>query len=325
MGIGRHITTICLLRGGIMRALRAVAILTAACLALGLWGCGGDAPDEDAAVEEAALEQEAEPQEEAPKETPPRIDETVLIDEGGVRISAVSLQTESQLSAQGNSSLKLRLENSTEQNVSLNIRNVSVNGYMTPSVLVTSLDPGSSNELSLPLRHEDLVPNGISQIADIEFAVSATFTDGYGDPFQETKLSVYTSAMGSYVQQYDDGGEILYTDDTLTIISKGVRDETSGSGLHMVSLVVEVINNREDDIYLTPHTVMLNNEKYLPGSSITVCAGKRAIGAIDLRDSKGELEKHGASGITSLSIGFEAKAMPYDYNVAHTDIYQVQL
>ncbi len=93
------------------------------------------------------------------------IEETVLIDESGIKISAKSLE----FSRLFDPALNVLIENNSGMDLTFQCRNLSVNGYMIHAIMSENVLNGKKSNTSIKLQTIDLKTCDISTIADIEF------------------------------------------------------------------------------------------------------------------------------------------------------------
>ena len=124
------------------------ASLALVAIALALTACGGSkkaesvAETKTASVETAAEGTEAsnEAADKTEAAQTPSVAETVVLDREGLKITAKELDMNGSLGP----SLKLLIENGTEQNVTVQIRDMSVNGYMIAPLFSSAVGKGGN-------------------------------------------------------------------------------------------------------------------------------------------------------------------------------------
>lgn len=249
-----------------------------------------DSPAENEAAEafpeeETEEEAEIEPREEtAPAE--PRefqktasIEETVLYEENGVRITAVGLEY-----GNYNAELKLLIENDTEEELSFVAGSVgynvnSVNGYMTSDgYLNCDVAPGKKANDSVSFGYDALAFCGIYELADLEIGFCISNEDY--DRTYTGPCRIVTSAAESYdygTDSYlcavtDDAAlralgcsartfseETLYENGGVSVVSAGLLRNEDGED----ALVLEVRNESDETAYVATEGIALNG--------LTVC------------------------------------------------------
>ena len=214
-------------------------------MSLSCTGCLGKKVKE--AIEQAAQSQEApeetEPEETEPEETASKpagsapqfqtgagIEETVLVDQDGIRITAT------ELTYTGNRpELHVRLENNTDETLkfisgSIGYNVNAVNGYMVNSMYVnTEVLPGKVSNERITIDYDELQLRGIQEIAEIQIGFDIE-NDDYDDVLTTGAKQIKTSVY----DQYD-----LHEDTFRTAMSNdAVRAEFLGQDVYYSEEVV---------------------------------------------------------------------------------------
>ncbi|MCR5166114.1 MAG: hypothetical protein K6C13_02700 [Oscillospiraceae bacterium] len=290
---------------------KTTALLTIAALILTMSACGNQAaaPADTKAAEQttAAAEQASETTAEktAAKETTAEtttteattakpeqnksgfkkdatIDETVLIDEDGIKVTAKEL-TYSKYAA----SLELTLENNSDKDITLMSGTLgyscnSVNGMMFSGGYFNSdVKAGKKTKESVTFKYEDLLIYGIDEIADIELGIYSS--PGGLDYTYYPVSQIKTSAAGTYnydasaarkalnssEMQSDKGYTVkyfaedaLYDVDDVSIVSETLFENRDGDPM----LLVEVVNNSAYQSRISIDNIAING--------VTVCSSR---------------------------------------------------
>ena len=187
-------------------------ILLLLALVLGLSACGkSETPkpaEQTSAPASETVPAEAEPEETAEAEPEDlsfhgkgTIEETVLVDEEGIRITLTDIDYSStgfgiKLLYENNTDRKLKIGAGTDWNPG-----VTVNGFsplITGTMLyMERLEPGAQKTVRVDYREKDLMTCGITDIACLEFRF--TVRDDYDEDVLVTEpLKVETSSAGTY-------------------------------------------------------------------------------------------------------------------------------
>lgn len=209
-----------------MKRIIAIILLMALLLA----GCGAqNVPNQGVEPGTAPIVNMAqtEPSDETQVFEPPTINETVLVDELGVKITAKSLNFGDWYGPE----IKLLIENNTDTGLTVQCRNLSVNGYMVDSLISCDVASGKKANDGLTIYSSSLEQCGIETIADIEFSFHIFTTDGWDDYLDTAPIVIQTSASDTYNYEYDDSGDLLYQGNGVTLISKGMYNNDGEQGL----------------------------------------------------------------------------------------------
>jgi len=251
-------------------------------------------PDSYVSAETPAPEAEAEPSPEPVPEAGPAISETVLVDEAGVKITAKSLNADDLFGPE----IKLLIENNTEQNLTFQCRNASVNGYMVETMMSVDVVGGKKANDSLTFMGSDLEECGIETIADMAFAFSVFDSETWEDYMETEQIQLRTSVADTYEYVYDDSGDVAYEGNGVKIVVKGLKeDEIWGPGI-----VVYIANTGSENITIQSRDVSINGFMVDALFSSDVLEGKHAIDTITFLSS--DLEENEITEIESIELSF---------------------
>lgn len=230
------------------------------------------------------------------------LDETVLTDEGGVKITATGL-TYTAYSAD----LNLTIENNSGKNLSfvsgsLGYNCNSINGYMIDGgYLNCDVANGKKANASIRFNYDALMLYGIDEIADMEIGVSMTDDDynttytgprqlktsvaethDYGtDHYQNTITS--GAAMNTYgYEMVHFSQDALYDKNGVKLLSSGVMTNRERE----TALLLELENTTGSVVYLSTSDIAINGllVNSSTWSSNAINPGKRCIVDVDLSD-----------------------------------------
>lgn len=218
------------------------------------------------------------------------ISETILMDSDGIKITAKSLDKSGWMGPE----LKLLIENNTAQNLTVQARSVSVNGYMVGSSLSADVAAGKKANDELTLTASDLETSGIGTITDIEFSFHIFDSDTW-DAYKDTDLvSVKTAAFGAYTQPVDDSGTIVYDDGGIKVVAKGL--DTSGWMGPAVILYIQ--NDSDTNITVQARDESVNGFMLDASLSEELLPGKRSIADMSFLSS--QIEENDITDITEV-------------------------
>ena len=293
----------------------AIAVIVAVIALIGIIGSTGD--DEDTSKKETDLNEiktvETQGKEEKPEteptakepETPPAppveaetaettMKDLVLVDEAGVKITAKSIDYSGWMGPE----LKLLIENTNDHSITVQARDVSVNGYMVDHTMSADVSAGKKANSSVTFQNNSLETAGISVISDIELSFHV-----YGESLAVTHLDtdlINITANQSSEQDhlYEDKGVLVYDKNNIKIRALGTEDESV-----LGKSVYFYIHNQSD----TPITVQtredsVNGFMVSASCSIDVTPGKRAIDNVTIYQSS--LDENGIEKINEYEFYF---------------------
>ena len=228
------------------------------------------------------------------------IEETVLVDEDNVKITATEL-TYGNYAAE----LTLVIENNSDKDLSFIANSVgyscnSVNGYMVPEgYLNCDVAAGKKANDSISISYDSLMLYGIFEIADIEIDFDIS-DDDYNHTYTGPRI-ILTSAADGYdyetpvyreniasqesQTEYDYSvpyfsTDTVYEESGLVIASQAVMENQDGESI----LLLEVVNNSDAVVGISTTNIDINGLRVCDStwSYDTVNPGKTAIVNIDL-------------------------------------------
>jgi len=255
-------------------------------------------------------EVEESPQAGQAEDTEITIEETVLVDEAGVKITAKSLNDDGLLGAE----VKLLIENSSGKDLTFQCRNSSVNGYMVETMMSVDVVDGKKANDSLIFMASDLENSGIVTIADMEFSFHIFTTADWKDYLDTSQIQLQTSAAGTYVYSFDDSGDLAYEGNGVKVVVKGLATEDSMLG---PSVLVYLENNSDKTVTVQARDVSINGFMVDALFSSDVVTGKHAVDAITFLAT--QLEENGISQIQTVELSFHIFDTASWKTIADTD------
>lgn len=278
-----------------------LAVISAILLIFGLAACGvamddikqpTDVSTGDVVSKEPGTKDESTTQQVDPEDV--SIEETVLVDESGVKITAKKLETDGFMGPQ----LKLLIENNSGKNLTVQARNESVNGYMITSLISADVADGKKANESMTFSGSELEMCGITTIADIEFSFHIFTTEDWETYLDTAPISIKTSAAATYEYKFDDSGEVAYEGKDVKVVVKGLSEDT----LLGPSVVVYIENNSNKNVTVQTRDVSVNGFMVDAIFSSDVLQGKRTVDTITLMSSS--LEENEITDITDIELSF---------------------
>lgn len=242
------------------------------------------------------------------------INETVLVDEAGVKITAKSLAVDEFFGTE----IKLLIENNSGKDLTFQCRNVSVNGYMVEPMMSVDVANGKKANDSITFMESDLEACGIDAIADIDLAFHI-FDMAEWEPYLDTDaIQIKTSIADTFEYTYDDSGDLVYEGNGVKIVLKGLAEDESFIG---PSLVVYIENLGDKNITVQVRDVSINGFMVDPMFSCDVVAGKRAVDTITFMES--DLEENGITAIEEVELYFHIFETDGWDTIVDTDIVNI--
>lgn len=255
----------------------------------------------------------------AEETTPPEkqeatINETVLLDEQGVKITAKSLDCGALFGAE----VKLLIENESGQDLTFQCRNASVNGYMVETMMSVDVVSGKKANDSMTFMRSDLDTCGISAIADMEFSFHIFTTEGWDTYLDTPQIQLKAAISDTYEYTFDDSGDLVYDGNDIKIVIKRLAEDSSILG---PSIMVYIENNSGKAITVQTRDVSINGFMVNPIFSSDVATGKRALDTITFMSS--ELEENEITAIETSELSFHIFESDGWNTIADTDVITI--
>lgn len=221
--------------------------------------------------------------------------EQVLVDQDGVKVTATGMsETLSGLA------LELKIENNSDKAVTVQPRDVAVNGIMFSSASFSSdVAAGKTANTELEFYSSELENAGVATIGTMELKIAVVDGESWEDVFTTEQITVPTSADGTFEQTYDDSGFLAIDQDGYKVIVKKLDSEDSFWG---ADIYVYVENNSDKDVTIQTRDVSINGVMTEPMFSCEVLAGKKAFDTITFLQS--DLDDNKITDITDMELYF---------------------
>ena len=95
---------------------------------------------------------------------------------------------------------------------------------------------------------------GIDTVADIEFYINVSDSDSYMDIDTSDLIKLSTSASGSFEQEIDDSGDVVYDSNSVRVVCQGLKQDVIWDG----TVVFFVENNGTQPVAVYAENVSVN-------------------------------------------------------------------
>jgi len=224
----------------------------------------------------------------------PTIESSVIYDEGGVKVTAKSLNFTGLLGPE----LNLLIENDSDKNITIQAQNVSVNGYMVSTVFSADVPSGKKANDTIVFESWSLEASGIEKIAEIELYLNIFETDTWDDYALSDKITIPTSILGSYTQEVDRSGIKVLEEGGITIICKGIDHK----GFLGPEIMFFIENNSDKNITVQVGSASANGFAIDPVFSSEVLSGKRIVDSMTVLQS--DIDENEIETITEIELSF---------------------
>lgn len=243
-------------------------------------------------VDEPQEEKEAAVEDSGPTEI--TIEEQVLVEQDGIRITALEYVKDS-IWGDG---IKVLIENDSEKDVMVGCDALIVNDYMIHDLFGSEIAAGKKSNEVIYLSSSELKAAGIDTVGRVEIYFHAFDADSYDRIFTTDCVEIETSAIDKIDTTANDEGTELYNEGGIRIIGKTV-DEGSFWG---TAILLYIENESGRNVGISVDDLSVNGFMLTPYFSTTVYDGKKAIDDITIMSS--ELEENGITSIDEVELKF---------------------
>lgn len=224
----------------------------------------------------------------------PTIEEQVLLDQDGVKITAKEYVNDS-IWGDG---IKLLIENNSEKNLGVGCNALIVNNYMITDLFSSSIAAGKKSNETMYISSSSLKDAGISNIGQIEVYFYIFDGDTYMTISNAPCAVIKTSDFENMDTTPNDAGQELYNEGGIRIVGKYLADDPIwGKGI-----LLFMQNDSGKNVGIQCDNMSVNGFMITPLFSSTVYDGKMAIDDITLLSS--ELEENGITEVEEVELTF---------------------
>lgn len=222
------------------------------------------------------------------------IDEQVLIDKNGIKITATEYVTDS-IWGDG---IKLLIENNTNATYTVGCDALIVNDYMISDLFASEIAAGKKANETMYLSSTALNAAGIETVGKVEMYFHAYTSDNWDYIFKNEYSEIHTSDYDNMDTTPNDTGMELYNENGIKIVGKAV-DENSFWG---TAILLYIENNSGKNVGVSVDDMSINGFMISPFFSTTCYDGKKAIDDITIFSS--DLENNGIKSIEEAELKF---------------------
>lgn len=236
-------------------------------------GCAGAKPEPTPVTTPVTVPQ---PMESSAPTTPKNevtIENQVIYDRDGVRITVTGLEEDSWTGTK----VWMMLENNTDRNLLLTGDVFVVNGITVQAYLYAEVAAGMKANDSLELFTDVLDMAGIEKIAALRGYDTRLVDSDSLDTIAKIPLEIETSVAESHVQEVDEDGEVVYSNDGVTVIARVISEAFYGQSVQLL-----VKNETGRDIIVEAENISVNGFTVDAWLYDTVCKDTVRFSELDL-------------------------------------------
>lgn len=223
------------------------------------------------------------------------VEEQVVLDQDDIKITIKSLSFDGFFGP----SLKLLIENNRSSNITVQVRNSSINDVMVEPMFSCDVASGKKANDEISFMSSDLKEANITTIKNIEFSFHIFDTDSWDTVLDSDLINLSTNADPNFVQTYDDSGFVSLNTNDIKIVVKKLDSEDSFWG---TDIYLYIENNSASNITVQTRDMSVNGFMIEPLFSCDVSAGKKAYDKITFLES--DLSENDIENITDLEFSF---------------------
>lgn len=223
----------------------------------------------------------------------PSIEETVLLDRDGIKITATEYTTDS-IWGDG---IALLIENNSDTDYTIGCDALIVNGYMIDDLFYSEIAAGKKANETMYLYSSELKAAGIDTVGEIEMYFHA-YDSSFNNLFQNEYAQIQTSEYANMDTTANDEGTELYNEGSIRIVGKTV-DENSFWG---TAILLYIENTSGTNVGISVDDMSINGFMMDPLFSTTVYDGKKDIADITILST--DLEDNGIESIDDVELKF---------------------
>lgn len=236
------------------------------------------------------------------------INEQVLVDQDGIKITATEYVTDS-IWGDG---IKLLVENNSSKDYTIGCDALIVNDYMITDLFSADVAAGKKSNEVMYLSSTELKAAGIDTVGQIEMYFHA-YDSNWDNLFKNVYSKLETSEFANMDTTPNDEGQELYNANGVRIVGKTV-DENSFWG---TAILLYIENTSGQNVGINVDNMSINGYMMTPLFSTTVYDGKKSIDDITIMTS--DLEANGITLVDQVELKFHIyNAESYD-TIADSD------
>lgn len=242
------------------------------------------------------------------------IEETVILDESGIKVTAKGISYDTMMGP----SLQLLIENNSGKDLTFQCRDTSINGNMVEPMFSVDVVNGKKANDTITFMDSDLEKYGIETIADITFSLNIMDSSSWEDYIVTPQIQLKTSAFDTYEYTYDNSGQVVYNENGIEVVVKGLATDSSLLG---PGIVVYIANNSNQDITVQARDISVNGFMIDGIFSQDVVVGKHALSEVTFLES--DLEQNGITNIENAELAFHIFDQESWDTIVDTDVVKI--
>lgn len=222
------------------------------------------------------------------------IAEQVIYDQDGVKVTVTGFDSTNMFGV----GIPILVENNSDRNICVQIRNSSINGCMTDFQASVEVASGKKANDEITILKSELEKYGIEQVADLECSLHFSDPDTYMTITDTPTINIETNLTGKYEQACDDSGNTVYDENGIKIVSQGVENDD----IWGLSPKFYMENNTDQAITIQIRDTSVNGYMLNNSFSPEILPGKKCVDNIVFIPA--DLKSNNIEEITDLETSF---------------------
>ena len=245
------------------------------------------------------------------------LEETVLLDEGGIKVTATDLTDYG-----GTPDLKLHVENNTDGDIVISSGEyIAVNGCMVRGIFTIQVPAGESADDYVMFLDDEFEEAGIETVSDIKLAVRALDAN-WSEICTSDYVTVKTSAYGTVETPAVDG-DVLYDEGGVKIVMLGTGEDEDFDFYFPTYVKLYIENNTDQDITVKTLDFKANGEITQCSISGELLAGTRRF--TEHRLDANSCTQNGITELKDLSFYFSICDLMTHNEITKSDTVTLEL
>ncbi|MCR4653499.1 MAG: hypothetical protein K5744_07380 [Eubacterium sp.] len=237
------------------------------------------------------------------------VDEQVLLDQDGVKVTALEYTTGDYMG----DGIKLRIENNTDKSLRLAADALIVNECMINSMLAVEVAPGKKANETMYLSKTDLEAAGITEVGQVEVYFRGYDEDTYDTIVKSDCVTIRTSAYDRMDTKVDDSGDEIYNANGIRIVCKSLGESNEFSS----KILLYMENTSDKKVTISADDVSIDGTMTRAYMASEVYAGRRRFDGIMFLASN--LEENNIEKIENVELKFKIYDTETYETIAETD------
>jgi hypothetical protein len=268
-----------------------------------------ESPDQTTSSPSVEISQAAETQ--SPQE---EFAEQILYEDDSIKIVFTGMEE-----SMFGKDINVYIENNSEENITVQVRDCSVNGFMMDPIFSSDVAAGKKANDSMTLMSSNLESNNITDISTVELSFHVFDTETLDTIFETDPVIINFGGTGGDESPSPSAtGELLYEGNGITIMYQSVSE-----GLFGPEINVSISNDSEENVTIQVRDCSVNGFMMDPIFSSDIVAGKKANDTITFMSD--DFEENGITSIETIELSFKIFVTDTFDNIVSTDPITINL